>query len=470
MFGPGALAVLFAMQIGLMSALAGRVPAPTLALAASAACLAAALAWALRPAPAGSIGPSVRGLALTALSGTAALFLAPFLVLSHRYSDAPPGTELIFFACVGWGAIAATYGALRLVRSGRRRGAATAAIGTVAAVTGAAGILGNWERPSSFSPLVRFASEEAWMLVAGVIFIAGAAWLARAERQHGSRRVLPVAAAVALACALATALLAPGGLPAVLQSGEYANTIVLWSATWAASVLVVIGMLGEGRAIAAGASLMLAPALLSLLSEVEVLAGVSGPQPLVGAGVLGGVLLSAAGVARLARSGRADASRPMRTRVRWAAAALSIVALVGMFLPTITASVVANRPSGSFEFAWALPGWESLGGWAALCCALLLLAAAFDDAPWPALAGLGAPVAVWLLATTPYHVLTPWLSPDIQADFGTEYAAITFRATSWWPSIVAVGAAAGLVVVLSGRLVRRSPDVAVPEPARPEEP
>lgn len=469
MIGPVGLAVLFAIQIGLMAAVAGRVPAVSLVLAAALGSTVAATAWTLQR-PRGSRVLGRRDLLTAALAGAAMLFLAPYLVLTHRYTDAPPGTELIFFACVGWGALAVLSGIVGLVRSGRRRGAAAAAIGAIAAVTGAAGILGNWERPSSFSPLVRFASEEAWMLAAGAVFIAGAVLLASVLRGRPSRWVMPIASAAALACAVAVAAIAPGGLTSALQLGDFASTVLYWAVSWAVSTMVFVGLVVEDRVVAAGASLMVAPALLSLLSWVETATGVAGPQPFVWPGVVGGTLLIVAGIARMARAGAADDGRPAWTWMRWAASALAAAGLVGMFLPALAAHVSANRPAGAMEFTWTLPGWEAVGGWAALSCALLLLAATFDDAPLPAFGALAAPVAAWALATTPYHVLTRWLSSDIQVDFGTEYAAITFRALTVWPSVVAVvGAVAGLVVVLSGRFVRRDASAVVPEPTRTEE-
>jgi len=466
---PVALVAVFAVQIGLMAGLAGRAPATGLVLAAALGAFAAAVASALgRRGSRWAIG--FREAVRAAAAGGLLFFLAPFLVITHRYTDAPPGTELIFFACVGWGALAVAWAAATMVREGSRRGAASAVIGAVAAVAGAAGVLGNWERPSSFSPFVRFASEELWMLLAGAAFIAGAVVLGGLMKERTSGGPLIVAAGAALACATVFAAGSPAGLEGALMFGERASTVALWSASWTASTLLFVSLVTARRPLAAGSALLVAPALLSLLTLAERVTGLAGPQPLVLSGVAGGVLLTAAGVSRIARAGHADEAPAGPRWLRVSAVALAVVALAGMFLPGISVHVSANRPGSELAFSWTLPGWESVGGWAALCCALLLLAAALDDAVWPAIAAFGAPVAAFLLANTPYHVLTRWLSSDIQADFGTEYAAITFKALTVWPSIVAVvGAVAGLVVVLTGRFLRRGGTAAASDPTPIEE-
>ena len=470
LIAPVSLGVVFAAQIGLLATLAGRVPDAALILAACAGVLAASLAtgWReLRDLP----GLGIATLGLPALAGALMLFLAPYLVVTHRFSDAPPGTELIFFAAVGWGAIAVGAGAWGLLRDGSRRGALSALVGALAAVTGAAGILGNWERPSSFSPLVRYATEEIWMLVAGVAFVAGGLLLTRAATGSlGRSRTLLVASASAFACATVAALVSPGSLVMGGGLGEYGSAVVLWAAAWTVSVLLTTALLGEGRPIAVGGALMTAPALLPLLSGVERLVGMAGPQPIVWGGVAGGSLLLAAGLARLASVAGAGEAAAAPRWLRWPALALVALALAGLVLPTISAHIFATRVASTVEMTWMLPGWETVPGWAALACALLLVAATFDDASLAALVALLAPAAYWLVANTPYHVLTPLLSSDIQADLGTEYASITFRAVTVWPAVVAViGTAAGLAVVLSGRLIRRLRPPAAPGPTANEE-
>jgi hypothetical protein len=104
---------------------------------------------------------------------------------------------------------------------------------------------------------------------------------------------------------------------------------------------------------------------------------------------------------------------------------------------------------------WALLGWETVSGWVAVSCAALLLASASDGARWPAAVALLSPLAYIALARTPYHVLTRWLASEVQVDYGTEYASITFKALTVWPARLAVvGATIGLAVVLSGWAMR----------------
>jgi hypothetical protein len=462
---PAGLAVAFAAQISLFSSLAGQgVPAAVFPFAVGVAVMLGAPVSGFDELR-GLAALGVRDLALAALAGALGLFLAPYLVASHRYSDAPPGTELIFFAGVLWGACMVVYAAGVLWRGGRRRGSVSALCGALAAVTGAAGILGNWERPSSFSPLVRFAVESGWMLVGGVAFIVGGLLLARLARTHGSARPVLVSGASAALCGV-VAYLVTGAASQTSGLAERYAPLALWAAAAGVVWLLVAEALRSRREVAVGASFMVAPALISLLIFVERLVGVAGPDPLVWGGVAGGVALTAAGVAVLARVRVVDDAEVHPARwLPWTAGALCLAAAAGLFLPTISAAVSADRGGAALDVNWALLGWETVSGWVAVSCAALLLASAVDGARWSAAVALVlSPTAYVALGSTPYHVLTRWLPSEVQVDFGTEYASIGFKALTVWPARVAVvGAALGLVVVLSGRaMCPASPAAAVP--------
>jgi hypothetical protein len=145
-----ALAAVMALQIGLLSALAGRVPAGRIALAGAVAALAASLATAYR-APRSGGGMGRDEIARAAVAGALGVFAAPYLVAANRMSDAPPGSELVFFAAVLWGGLGIIAAAGAAVIARRPAKAVPLCAGAVAAVIGAAGVLANWERPSCAS-------------------------------------------------------------------------------------------------------------------------------------------------------------------------------------------------------------------------------------------------------------------------------------------------------------------------------
>lgn len=474
----GPLAAIFAAQIGLMSAIAGRgTPAVAFPLAGSVVALLAVLA-AYRGAFAELRGMGRRDGALAALAGILSVAVAPYLVAVNRASDAPPGTELIFFAGVLWGALAVLVAAASLARSGQTRRFAAVALGACAAVTGAAGVLASWERPSSFSPLVRYAGPEVWMLVAGTAFVAGGLLAARVARARG-RAATMLAGALGAVAASAVLSLASADVLMLTASTWAGAPIVVWACAAAATWLVWTWLLCDGvarssgapvRALAiGGAALMAPPALMSLLIFVERWVGVAGPNPLIWEGVGGGALLLLAGAATIvaAASDRETGHGTPKWVIVCAGAALA-VAFAGLAFSAIDASVIAIRDGATVRVAWTLAGWETIAGWVAVSCAGLALASVLTGDRVCAALALLTPASYAALAATPYHVLTRGLPSEIQVDFGTEYASIAFTAVRSWPALGALaGAVFVLVVVLSGRAAGPV-DGAAHEPRDPE--
>ena len=450
------LSLVFAMWAGLTTVVAGRMPGPALTVVLALAALAVSIALAF--AGKRIERPPARPAVLAAVSGLLGLFLAPYLVLTHRYSDAPPGTELLFFTTACWGAIAAASLAVGWWRSGARQRAFSILAGAVVALVGCAGVLGNWERPSSFSPFIRFFAEELWMLVAGVAFVTGVLLMRSALARVGVVS-LPIGAGAALVAAIVAWLAAGDPLMWAGRLPEMGSVVALWAAAGAMVWIAWTGRLAADEPAVSVAALFLPPVLLPALSALERLVGMAGPEPLVWGGIIGGSLLVVAGVTRIVvwRVSR-PASSPARgwTLAAMAVASMPVVAAaVALALPALKAEVTGVRADGALGISWTLAGWESVAGLAAFALALLLLAVMADRAVLAALVALGSIPAYWLLARTPTHVLTRWLSPDIQQDYGTEYAAITFRALPVWPARLAVaGVGVGLAVVLTYRLWR----------------
>jgi hypothetical protein len=445
---PATLAVAFAIHVGLTGVLAGRTAAPPLCLALSLGALAMALVAAANPiAAARSLDPTAVRLAIA--GGTLSGLVAPALVASNRMTDAPSGSVTVWWISAGWAAIAVT-GAAALLWRRSRRAALSALAGGLAVLAGAAGVLANWERPSSFSPLVKYPAQEVWMLAGGAALVCGGLLLVKASRSGRMAGALVVGTAAAALAAVAWFVGSdPGaGVRALAERPlELTVSAVAWGAVMLAWPNVVRD---EGLAIGA-AGLALAPLMLSALTLVEQVVGVAGPQPLMLEGVTAGSLLLIAGVVRLVR---ADADTPGRShRALFARAAVvmpAALAVAGLALPALRVDVTAERARDSFVASWTLAGMEAVAGWAALALALLLIAAALDAAPrWPAAAGLLACASWPALLSTPTHVLNRWLPPDVQQYYGTEYATLSFTVVRNYPLLLAVAAtAAGLLYLV----------------------
>jgi hypothetical protein len=455
----GGLVVLVAAYAGLTPVLAGRVPGPTLALALAVMGLVLALC---QPRPRSPLGTDCRApdrsRCITAAAGGAlSLFLGPCLVLVNRYSDAPSGSETLLFATVGWGAIAALVAAGELWLSGERVRAWAVRTGVLAAVVGCAGVLASWERPSSFSPLVRFVPEEVWMLVGGCAFVAGVLLLRRSARGlTGPPWVVAAGAATTLALAV---WLADGRWSHSVSSMiEYGPVLGLWALCGAGMwVAWTRETLSRGLLVPA-AAFFLPPALLSLLSVVERLVGAWGPEPVLWPGIAGGALVSLAGIARIVSWRGIGASSPPGASSRalaWYAILVSGGAAASLLLPALSARVTGSPEGRLLDISWTLPGWESIGGWIALSLGLLLLAAIADGSLPAILTAMAATPAYWLLSATPTHSMNRWLPIEIQQYYGSEYVDLVFRPLAVWPARVAVaGVATGLAIVLTRRLLK----------------
>jgi hypothetical protein len=452
---PMALGVLGAVHIGLLASLTGFVPAPVIAAVAGVGALVAAIAVGWREAK-GVREMGRRDVVLSAAAGALSWVIAPWIVALNRYTDAPPGTELIFFAWVLWGALALlAAGVARLQRASAV--VAAAAIG-VAAVTGAAAVLASWERPSSFSPMVRYFSEELWMLGAGACFLGGGLLIARLTRTYGRARPV-LAGGVGAAVAAIGIAVATADARLVFAVSQYGGSLVMWAVAWSLTWLVWTSMLSRDRAGEAGVAMACAPALLTGLLALETFTGVAGPNPMIAGGIAGGVLLTGAailGVRSLESPVGPGADRPRAWALILAAVPV-VVALAGLALPALGGSAWADRKGTAFEVAWTLSGWESVAAWIVAAAALLAFAAVARRSTSLALAALAAAAAYPLLAATPYRSLTGWLPTDVAADLGTEYAWIHFDALSSPPAWIALaGAVACAALVLTGRLIARS--------------
>lgn len=449
-----ALAVSFAAHTILGASLTGRVPAAAYSLALSLGALGAALIAAGRPVAAVR-ALDRRTLAVSGAGGALAVFAAPALVAAVRMSDAPAGSVAVFWTAPAWAALAAAAVAAGFAGRSDWRRAATVAAGALAVLAGAAGVLADWERPSSFSPLVKFPAAEVAMLAAGLLLLAGVGALA-----HAGLRARP--GALVVASALATALSAVwalvSGAPAV--SAAFAQTpaaFALAAAAWGATVVALPAAWRDPGPAAAAAAMGIAPVAISALALAERAVGVSGPQPMVVPGVAAGSLLAVAGCAALLRAGRDGAPAAGRfPRALATATAVPIaLAAVSLALPALVATVEHETATGTARLAWTMTGADSVAVWSALALAGLAGASArWRSAAVPAVA-LAACAAWPALLDVPTHVWVRGLSPAIQQDYGTEYASITFThapvtAASASVALSAAALAAALVLAVIG--------------------
>jgi hypothetical protein len=389
---------------------------------------------------------------LACAGGLLAFFGAPALVAGLRMTDAPAGSIVVFWVSGGWAAIAACGAAALALRERLGLSAGWSFAGALLALAGVAGVVADWERPSSFSPLVRFASREMGMLAGGLLLLAGGLLIVRAAKSARLDAALLCASASALAASLVwwgATDFARGWSRVAEQPLAVAVAAVSWGlvcVSWPACLKT----LGAARGAAA---MSVAPVLLSGLVWLEQAVGVAGPQPLVVPGVVAGSLVVLAGVCALAHA--RDARRAKAAPLLSAAAAVpALLALVALALPALIAKVDVTI-GGTFSGSWTMAGDESVAGWVALALVVLAVVATFDARPlWPIAAALAASVAWPWLLDVPTHVWNASLAPDIQVYYGTEHGSIVFTTV---PNVPMAGAVIlGALVMLAIMVARRS--------------
>lgn len=393
--------------------------------------IAAASGWRLL---ANALEPETRTQAMwAAAAGVVALWAAPLLALVQRSTDAPSGAETLFFTVACWGLLAAASG---LVVPGGWRRPRRFAAGALS-LAGCAGLLASWERPSSFSPFAKFPVEELMMLLAGVVFVAGAYALAAASKGLGARATLTVAL---VAAALVGALFS---LPAVLTAlGALQSQ--LSQLTWlGVSVYVFswgwINLISHTGVERAGSSLLVVPVALTALSAVERVTGVYGANPIVWSGAAAGMTVCLIAAAAVMAQSTPDQLHEARRAepwfwpwMMWVSAVACVSGIVSLWLPAIDATT-EGAFSEPFSAAWTMIGAESAAGWVAAAASVLCLAAVFEarrrtavwSVAWSASAVVVAVCAYPFLLDTTLHTWNSWIPSDVLTSYGTEYARFT---------------------------------------------
>ncbi|MHB9002467.1 MAG: hypothetical protein ACYC6C_00170 [Coriobacteriia bacterium] len=407
--------------------------------------------------------------------------VAPLIVFANRYSDAPKGSVVLFWTVVVAGVALWLAGALE------RRQQVLLAPGAVLAMTGAMGVLANWERPSSFSLLSRYAAEQLLMGAASVIWALSIYYIVRRVRADGWTRI---AAPFTVGSILA-------GTTLVLASanpGDAFVTTTLLAAACAALVAFLTLTLAASNSIPTAASaLVFAPVLVSAITFIESALGMRGPRPLLATEVLAASLVCVTGALLVWRTSREprfvpgsapadptsatidaaphaedaslDAHDPATDTVptppttpsvrlaRWLSAAALLLTAVALIMPAVAVRVRGVREAGSFTADFHMRGYETVGGWLVLSLALVVLAMALRPLAGNVLRGslaLGAGLlGWWVLRFIPLHTWISWIPPEVQQDYGSEYASIVFAPMqAWWQVAALIVAGAGASILL----------------------
>lgn len=395
-----------------------------------------------------------RDLALAAGGGVAAFWAAPLITLLFRLTDAPPGSEALFLSTTAWG----LFTVLACFAVAAERPGFTAGAGALAATAGGAALLANWERPSSFSPFVRYPVSDVAILAAGLIFALGALALAASARELGPRVVaflgLGGAAAVGVLAAIPVLTASLGSLAL-----EWPALLALAVATTAFAIgwLQTAHVAGTPRAAVA---LLGAPAAVTALTLAERATGRLGVDPVVWSGAFGGLAALAAGcfavmaAEGLQASTAVGAPKPPRAVLPLALAG-TVAAAATLALPALSA-VADGHGEVPFSVKWEMLGLEAAVPWLVLSVAVLVTAVLFDArrgavrACWvPGLiAAVVCALAVWPLLDTPLRTWTLWIPAGVQQVYGTEYARFAVAAAPsplLWVSLALSAVAAGLL-------------------------
>jgi hypothetical protein len=377
---------------------------------------------------------SNRTTALAAAIGAAAAWaIAPMIVMTQRASDAPPGTEVVFFTLTAWGFITLVIDQM----IAKERSWALCA-GAFAGLVGGMITLASWEFPSSFSPFVRSPDRHAWMCAAGVIFSVGVLAFTRSARKLGLRPALLAGGfgAGASGLVMLTSTLAR---PSAMLSGEMPLLVVVAIST-ALFAIAWLNLASAASVPVAALTLLLAPPALTTLIAVERMTHVRGPDPLRWPAVTSGVALVLLAASLIwivsGRASRAAGVAPVQGARLWtgAGALTAALAVASLFTPAVRAGV-EGAFGETYRAAWTMPGVEAASGWLAAAAAALCIAALVEWRRGRRLAAIVsavgtvlAPIIYPFVAATPLRTATRWIPADVQQSYGTEYARLTFEA------------------------------------------
>jgi len=360
----------------------------------------------------------------------------PMLVFDNRSSDAPPGAVVAFWTTVFFGGVLVVAGAVGM------RGMWQRAAAALLLVAAGAGVLANWERPSSFSLLVRYTTPQLVMLACALASVMLLVLLAMSVERNGwSVVALPIAGGSLLGGVLLLVL-------ARESVGSFVSPVVMLAAGASAVLYLMVLSLGSGRgALLSGTAIAAAPAAITLLTALESAVGMLGPRPLLLSPILASCAVGACALVLILRERGATA--PVRSnRIVIVAGIGAAASVAGMIAPALGVAVKGGLSDGAaFATTFSMAGYETVAGWLALSAALVALSGVAAGADFRSLSYTLVTVVVslfaWnLLRPMPLHTWVSWIPPEVQQDYGTEFASVVFS------PLPAVWQLAGMVVAV----------------------
>lgn len=372
---------------------------------------------------------SLRMRVLAVGAGAVLALGVPLLLQVNQHSDAPSGTVVVFWTTVVPGALVFIAGS----RRGWRSLVWSASLALVAA-SGAAGVLANWERPSSFTLLNRYVTEQAGLGVAAAMWVAALFLIARLGHKGAERGVFTWVGIGALGGSVLALVLTDGS--GWMRFGDPA--VLMYGASFALLTFVAAWWLQRGDASIPFAGLILVPTALSLLVLVEAAVGSLGPEPILRTPVLWASVVVVAVVTLASRPVPGTLSVASTGSVasiggRWLALSALACAAVGLLAPALDVAVQGRLADFSgFGVEFQMRGFETVGGWLAFGVSLLAVALV-NSRPGRGtfslcVALMAIVLAAWfVVGASPLHTWVAWIPADVQQDYGTEFASIVFN-------------------------------------------
>lgn len=218
--------------------------------------------------------------------------LAQLLQVVSRYSFTPSASDIVF-----WLNISPVFSLFLAFFFLREKISFPKLVGISTAVLSMIIILGNWERPSTFNPLVRYPREEAVIILAAFCWAAFTVIAKKMAERHPPLVSAGLTLGIGTAISLAWSVI-KGQLAVVpqLRADDWILLVILGVAGAALVYLLWFQALSQTDTTKTSIVLMATPLALTLLRGAEIWTGATGPSPMVELPLRVGMVLTALGV------------------------------------------------------------------------------------------------------------------------------------------------------------------------------